>query len=51
MSVGTLFGIAQSTCAQRVFCVANELGLKLDLSVVNFGTGDHKKEPHISRQV
>lgn len=48
---GTLYGGVGTTCTQRVFVVAYELGLDLTLSPVNIFAGDHKKEPYISRHV
>jgi len=47
---GTLFGVAQATCTQRVFAVANTLSTPLTLHTLNMREGEHKKEPHISRQ-
>lgn len=51
MTDGTLYGWAVATCTQKVLVVAHELGLDLNLSLINLMTGDQKKPPHINRQV
>jgi len=47
---GTIFGVAGSTCTQRIFVVANELGVALKLHPIDFAKGEHKQQPHLSRQ-
>jgi hypothetical protein len=48
---GTIYGAGMTTCTQRVFVVANELGLDLKLSYVNLLAGEHKQPAHLTRQV
>jgi len=47
---GTVFGNAQGTCTQRVLVVANETGISLKVQEIDFSNGEHKQEPHLSRQ-
>jgi len=45
-----LFGTPFSTCSQRVLLTANELGITLDLNVVDLSKGEHKQPAHMARQ-
>lgn len=39
-----LYGLAMSTCAQRVLTTLHEKGLKYELINVDFANGEHKVE-------
>jgi len=45
-----LYGSYHSTCSQGVLFAAAEANVDIEVVVINFATGEHKKEPHISRQ-
>eukprot|EP00026_Physarum_polycephalum_P016527 Phypoly_transcript_17450.p1 GENE.Phypoly_transcript_17450~~Phypoly_transcript_17450.p1 ORF type:complete len:212 (+),score=39.36 Phypoly_transcript_17450:126-761(+) len=47
---GTVYGMAMSTCTQRIFVVAHELGVELKLSPVDLMKGEHKQPAHLARQ-
>lgn len=51
MVSGILFGAGKSTCSQRVYVVAFDVGAEIILSPVDFASGEHKKEPHTFRHV
>jgi glutathione S-transferase len=46
----TIFGHPMSTCTRKVLTTATELSLPYELSLVDFAKGEHKQEPHLSRQ-
>lgn len=48
---GTVYGMTFSTCTQRIFVVANELGLDLNLTTVNLMAGENRKPEYLARQV
>jgi len=45
-----LYGSPMSTCTRKVLMTLAEDELPYEMSVVDFATGAHKQEPHISRQ-
>lgn len=45
-----LFGHPVSTCTRKVLMTLAETNTPFELEVVDFATGAHKKEPHLSRQ-
>jgi glutathione S-transferase len=46
----TIYGHPMSTCTRKVLMTLAENELPFEMSVVDFATGAHKQEPHISRQ-
>lgn len=46
----TIYGHPMSTCTRKVLMTAQELGTPYELVTIDFGTGEHKREPHLSRQ-
>lgn len=45
-----LFGHPFSTCTRKVLLTLAETNTPFELTVVDFATGEHKREPHLSRQ-
>jgi len=45
-----VYGIYGSPCTQSVLFAAAEANIPVELVEINFSTGEHKKEPHLSRQ-
>jgi glutathione S-transferase len=45
-----LYGHPFSTCTRKVLMTLAETGTPFEMTVVDFATGEHKKEPHLSRQ-
>jgi glutathione S-transferase len=45
-----LFGHPYSTCTRKVLTTLVETNTPYELVVVDFATGEHKQEPHLSRQ-
>lgn len=45
-----LYGHPMSTCTRKVLMALAETETPFQLNVVDFGKGEHKKEPHLSRQ-
>lgn len=45
-----LFGHPMSTCTRKVLTTLHETNTPFEMNVVEFATGDHKKEPHMARQ-
>jgi len=45
-----LYGSPLSTCTRKVLMTLAETGTNYELMVIDFASGAHKKEPHISRQ-
>jgi glutathione S-transferase len=45
-----LFGNPMSTCTRKVLTVLAETETPFELSLVDLGKGEHKQEPHLSRQ-
>jgi glutathione S-transferase len=45
-----LFGHPLSTCTRKVLTTLVETNTPYELTVVDFATGEHKQEPHLSRQ-
>lgn len=45
-----LYGHPASTCTRKVLATLAETGTPYEMVVVDFATGEHKKEPHLSRQ-
>jgi len=45
-----LYGSPLSTCTRKVLMTLAETSTPYEMNVVDFATGAHKKEPHISRQ-
>lgn len=50
---GTIYGMAFSTCTQRIYAVVHELGLEKDVKLVpiNLMTGEQKTPDHLARHV
>jgi glutathione S-transferase len=46
----TIYGHPMSTCTRKVLMTLAENEIPFEMSVVDFATGAHKKEPHLSRQ-
>jgi glutathione S-transferase len=46
----TLFGNPMSTCTRKVLTALAETGIPYELRHVELGKGEHKQEPHLSRQ-
>jgi glutathione S-transferase len=45
-----IFGDSRSTNTRKVLTTLAELGVQYDLVHVDFALGEHKREPHLSRQ-
>ncbi len=45
-----LYGNPRSTCTRKVLMTLAELKTPFEMNVVDFTKGEHKQEPHISRQ-
>lgn len=45
-----LFGHPMSTCTRKTMFTLHETATPFDLTVVDFAKGEHKQEPHLSRQ-
>jgi glutathione S-transferase len=45
-----LFGHPMSTCTRKVLTALAETDTPYELSLVDLGKGEHKQEPHLSRQ-
>ncbi|HEY2368263.1 MAG TPA: glutathione S-transferase N-terminal domain-containing protein [Polyangiaceae bacterium] len=45
-----LYGSPVSTCTRKVLMTLAETDTNYEMMVIDFATGAHKKEPHISRQ-
>ena len=45
-----LYGSPLSTCTRKVLMTLGETSTNYELMVIDFATGAHKKEPHVSRQ-
>jgi glutathione S-transferase len=45
-----IYGHPASTCTRKVLMTLNETNTRFDLATVDFATGEHKKEPNLSRQ-
>lgn len=45
-----LYGNPLSTCTRKVLTALAETGTDYELSIVDLSKGEHKKEPHVSRQ-
>lgn len=45
-----LFGHPASTCTRKVLCTLHETNTPHEFVVVDFAKGEHKAEPHLSRQ-
>ncbi len=45
-----VYGHPLSTCTRKVLTTLVETNTPYELTVVDFATGDHKKQPHLSRQ-
>jgi|SRR5450432_799023 glutathione S-transferase len=45
-----IFGHPASTCTRKVLMTLAETKTPFELTVVDFATGEHKKQPHLSRQ-
>jgi glutathione S-transferase len=45
-----LFGNPMSTCTRKVLTVLAETETPYELSLIDMGKGEHKQEPHLSRQ-
>jgi len=45
-----IYGHPMSTCTRKVLMTLAENGTPHEVAVVDFATGEHKKEPHLSRQ-
>jgi glutathione S-transferase len=45
-----LFGHPRSTCTRKVLMTLAETNIPFELTVVDFAKGEHKQEPHLSRQ-
>lgn len=46
----TIYGHPMSTCTRKVLTTALELNLPYELVLIDFAKGEHKQEPHLSRQ-
>jgi glutathione S-transferase len=46
----TVYGHPMSTCTRKVLMTLAETNTPYTMSVVEFATGEHKKEPHLRRQ-
>src|SRR5471030_2162939 len=45
-----LFGHPMSTCTRKVLFTLHETNTAYEMVVVDFAKGEHKQEPHLSRQ-
>jgi glutathione S-transferase len=45
-----LYGHPMSTCTRKVLTTLAETNTPYELTVVDFGKGEHKQQPHMSRQ-
>src|SRR5678815_1063768 len=45
-----LYGSPLSTCTRKVLMTLAETTTPFEMNVIDFATGAHKKEPHVSRQ-
>ena len=45
-----LYGHPMSTCTRKVLTVLAETNTPYEMTVVDLGKGEHKQEPHLSRQ-
>lgn len=45
-----LYGNPRSTCTRKVLMTLHETGTPFEMHVVDLAKGEHKKEPHVSRQ-
>jgi glutathione S-transferase len=45
-----IFGHPMSTCTRKVLMTAEETGTAYDFTTVDFGSGQHKQQPHVGRQ-
>ena len=45
-----IYGHPMSTCTRKVLMTLAETKTPFEMTVVDFATGDHKKEPHLGRQ-
>ena len=45
-----IFGHPASTCTRKVLMTLNETKIPFELTVIDFGTGEHKQGPHLARQ-
>ena len=46
----TVYGHPMSTCTRKVLMTLAEDEIPFEMSLVDFATGAHKKEPHLGRQ-
>lgn len=46
----TIYGHPMSTCTRKVLTTLAETNTPFEMRTVDFATGEHKKEPHLSRQ-
>jgi len=46
----TIYGHPLSTCTRKVLMTLAENSTPFEMSVVDFAKGEHKAEPHLSRQ-
>src|SRR4051812_27578453 len=45
-----LFGNPMSTCTRKVLTALAETATPYEMTVIDLGKGEHKQEPHLSRQ-
>src|SRR3954453_506280 len=45
-----LYGHPMSTCTRKVLTTLAETNTQYDLVVIDFAKGEHKQQPHVSRQ-
>jgi glutathione S-transferase len=45
-----IYGHPMSTCTRKVLMTLAETNAPFEMTVVDFATGEHKKEPHLGRQ-
>ena len=45
-----VYGHPMSTCSRKVLATLVETNTPYELEVVDFAKGEHKREPHLSRQ-
>jgi glutathione S-transferase len=45
-----LYGNPMSTCTRKVLMTLAELNATAELQTIDIGSGEHKKQPHLSRQ-
>lgn len=46
----TIYGHPMSTCTRKVLTTVTELALPYELSLLDFGKGEHKQPAHVARQ-